>query len=218
MTYIDKDDLAGDLDLDESLDRLPNEETLEETIANVERRNITVTVCETADEALEYLRDRIPTNASVANGRSTTLSELGFIDQLEGEDGFAYLNDRIRGIDDEERRDEARREAVTADMFFDSPNAIAATGEIVGVNGKGTSLGAWPYPAKRLVLVSGTNKVVTTLEDALARIRNIAYPLEDARVQAVEGHGSVIGKVIIYENEKQNNRTELVLVNENIGF
>lgn len=218
MTYFSKDDLAGDLDLDESLDRLPDEETLEETIANIERRNITVTVCKTADEALEYLRDRIPQNASVANGRSTTLSELEFIDHLEGEDGFTYLNDRIRGINDDERREKARREAVTADVFFDSPNAIAATGEIIGVNGKGTSLGAWPYPAKRLVLVSGTNKVVTTLEDALARLRNVAYPLEDARVRTVEGHESVIGKMMIYEHEKQDGRTELVLVKDNYGF
>lgn len=158
MTYIDKDDLAGDLDLDESLDRLPDEDTLEETIANIERRNITVTVCETTDEARAYLTDRIPTNASVANGQSTTLSELGFIDDLEREDGCTYLNERIRRIDDDERRAKARREAVTADVFFDSPNAIAMTGEIVGVNGKGTSLGAWPYPAKRLVLVSGTTR------------------------------------------------------------
>lgn len=218
MTYFSKENLADDLELDDRLDRLPDDETLDETVANIERRNIAVTICETGDDALEYLRDRIPTNATVANGRSTTLYELGAIDYLKGEDGFTYLNDRIREIDDDNRRDEARREAVTADVFFDSPNAIAATGQIVGVNGKGTSLGAWPYPAHRLVLVSGTNKIVPTLDDALDRIRHVAYPLEDARVQAVEGHGSVIGKVMIYEYEKQDNRTELVLVNENIGF
>ncbi len=218
MTYFSKEHLADDLELDNRFDQLPDDETLEETIANIERRNITVTICETEDDAIEYLRDRIPTNASVANGRSTTLSELGFIDYLEGEDGFTYLNDRIREIDDDHRRDEARREAVTADVFFDSPNAIAATGQIVGVNGKGTSLGAWPYPARRLILVSGTNKIVSSLEDALDRIRNVAYPLEDARVQTVEGHGSVIGKVMIYEHEKEDNRTELVLVKDNYGF
>lgn len=218
MTYFSKEDLAGDLDLDESLDRLPDEETLDETVANIDQRNIAVTVCETGYEAREYLADRIPADVTVMNGRSTTLHELGFIDYLQREDGFTYLNDQIRQIDDAERRDEARRDAVTADVFFDSPNAIAATGEIVGVNGKGTSLGAWPYPAKRLILVCGTNKIVPALDDAIDRVRNVAYPLEDARVQAAENHGSVIGKMLIYEYEKQDHRTELVLIDGNYGF
>lgn len=218
MTHFSKEDLAENLDLDESLDRLPDAETLDKTIENIERRNIDVTVCETDDEARKYLVNRIPANVSVMNGRSTTLQEIGFVDDLQQEDRFTYLNDQIRQIDSDERRDEARREAVTADVFFDSPNAIAATGEIVGVNGKGTSLGAWPYPAKRLVLVTGTNKIVPTLDDAIDRIRNVAYPLEDARVQAAQNHGSVIGKTLIYEHEKQDDRTELVLIDDKYGF
>lgn len=103
-------------------------------------------------------------------------------------------------------------------MFFDSPNAIASTGEIVGVNGLGTSIGAWPYAAKRLVLVSGTNKIVPTLEDAIDRVRNFAYPLEDVRVQKAQNHRSVIGKLLIYEFEKFDQRTELVLIKGSYGF
>jgi hypothetical protein len=218
MTYYTKEDLADGLDLDESLDQLPDEETLNETVANIERRNISVTICETSSDARKHLADQIPSNTSVSNGRSTTLHELGFLDYLQRDDGFAYLNDQIRRIDDDERRSEARREAVTADVFFDSPNVIATSGEIVGVHGKGTSLGAWPYPAKRLILVNGTNKIVPTLADALNRVRNVAYPLEDARVRGAANHGSVIGKTLIYEHEKQDDRTELVLLNENYGF
>lgn len=79
--------------------------------------------------------------------------------------GFRVSPEPDRQIDDDEQRHEARRQTITADVFFGSPNVIASTGEIVGVNGKGTSLGVWPYAAKELVLVSGTNKIVPTLDD-----------------------------------------------------
>ena len=40
---------------------------------------------------------------------------------------------------------------------------------------------AWPYAAKNLLLVSGTNKIVPTLEDALQRIKKYTFPIENLR-------------------------------------
>lgn len=218
MGYYPKTELAPGLDLDESFDTLPDEATLHETKRNIEARNITVSVYEDRDDALEYLKERIPPHATVMNGRSTTLHEIGFIEYPRQDPNVSYLKEEIRQIDNEDEHRDARRKAITADIFFDSPNAIASTGEIVGVNGSGTGIGAWPYAAKRLVLVSGTNKIVATLKDALDRVREFAYPLEDARVQQAQNHRSVIGKVLIYEFEKLDQRTELVLIKGTFGF
>lgn len=169
VTYFSKETLRDEVNIDERLDQLPEKKRRNETIQNIEQRNIAVTVCESGAEAREYLANCITAGDAVMNGRSTTLHEIGFTEYLDQETEFTYLKNRIRECDDEAKRNQARREAVTADVFFDSPNAIAATGEIVGVNGKGTSLGAWPYPAKRLVLVSGMNKIVPTVAAALDR-------------------------------------------------
>lgn len=216
--FYTKDDFLDEADIDEELDALPAEETLERTVENVRERNVAVTVCDSSAEAREYLASLIPEGASVMHGHSTTLQEIGFTEHLRDVEDLEYLPREIRRTDDDAERQKRRREAVAADVFFDAPNAIAATGELVGVNGKGTSLGAWPYPAERLVLVSGTNKIVPTLEDALDRVRNVAYPLEDARVQAANGGESVVGKTLIYEHEKQPDRTELVLLTEKHGY
>ena len=218
MTYYKKEELREKVDLNDDCDQLPDQETLDRTIENIETRNIDVTVCETGDNAREYLIDRLPADVSVMNGRSTSLHEIGFIDYLQREEDFTYLKNQIREIDDDEERQEARRQAITSDVFFDSPNAIASTGEIVGVNGKGTSIGAWPYAAKQLVLVSGTNKIVPTVDDAIDRVRNFAYPLENERVRRAQNHESVIGKLLVYEFEKLDNRTEIVLIKENLGY
>ena len=216
--FYTKDDFLHEVEIDEELDALPSEEALERTIGNLRERNVAVTVCNSPDGAREYLRSAIPHGASVMNGHSTTLQQLDFIEYLEDAEGFEYLGNEIRRTDDDAERQELRRKAVAVDVFFDAPNAIATSGELVAANGKGTSLGAWPYPAERLVLVSGTNKIVPSLEDAINRIRNVAYPLENARVKAAEGGKSVVGKLLIYEYEKQADRTELVLLTGDYGF
>lgn len=95
MGYYRKNELNDDLELDESLNERPDADTLDETVANVEHRNIAVTVCDTGGEARDSLAECIPATASVMNGRSTTLYEIGFIDYLEQEDGFTYLGDQI---------------------------------------------------------------------------------------------------------------------------
>jgi len=216
--YQTKDELLADRDINEELDQLPSDEELQETVENIQKRNIDVTVFDVPDEARDYLISLIPRGASVMNGHSTTLQEIGFTDALENTDNVEYLAPSIRALEDAEERREARRTSVTTDVFFDGVNAIASTGELVGVNGKGTSLGAWPYPADHLVLVSGTNKIVPTLDDAMDRVREVAYPLEDARVESAQNHGSVIGKWMIYEYEKRDDRTELVIIDGTFGF
>lgn len=218
MNFYSKDDLRDSVHIDDKLDGIPEEERVEQTIANIRKRNISVKGFSDPKAACAYLFDRLPADGSVMTGHSTTLNEIGIIEQLESSSDVDYLAPKIRAIDDPDERRDARRRAVAADLFVDGVNAITESGQLVGVNGKGTSLGAWPYPADRLLLVAGINKIVPTLDDAMERIQKVAYPLEDARVRAVENHGSVVGKVLIYEEERQDDRTELVLLKGTYGY
>jgi len=217
--YYTKDDFAGELDIDESrFDRQPDEETIERTVSNVEDRNIAVHVVDDGEAAREHLREQIPDDATVMDGHSTTLEEIGFTDDLEAAEGFEYLGNRIREIDDDEERFRTRREAVTADVFVDSVNAIAASGELVGANALGNAVGAWPFGAETLLLVASTNKIVDDWSAAVERVREFAYPLEDARAEEVYGQGSIVGKLVSMEYEQVDDRTRLVLIDEPHGF
>lgn len=77
---------------------------------------------------------------------------------------------------------------------------------------------AWPFAAKNLILVVGVNKIVPTLQDAMRRVREYAYPLEDARSKKVNGTPSRIGKCVILANEPQSSRTTLILVDDRLGY
>ncbi|MFC5278311.1 lactate utilization protein [Halorubrum rubrum] len=214
-----KADYVDEAEIDAELDDLPDAETVEATVANLEERGFDVVVVDDAEAALEAVTERIPAGVSVMNGHSTTLEEIGFDEFLGGDDHeWESLPDEIWRIDDDAERQAARREAQTADYFLGGINAIARTGELVAADLSGSRIGAYPFAAGNVIIVSGTNKVVPTLDDALDRLESVAYPLENERAQEAYGVESAIAKQLIYRRETEEDRTTIVLVREQLGY
>jgi len=214
-----KADYLDDTDIDDALDRLPDDETIEETVSNLESRGFDVVVVDDADEALDAVRSHVPAGASVMNGHSTTLEEIGFTDYLSaGDHDWESLPDEIWSIDDDAERQAARRRSQTADYFLGGINAVAQSGELVAADLSGSRIGAYPFAASNVVIVSGVNKIVPTLDDALDRLESVAYPLENERAQEAYGVESAIAKQLIFRRETEEGRTTVVLVREQLGY
>ena len=214
-----KSDYVDDAEIDATLDELPDDETLEETVSNLEANGFEVAVVDTAEEALDAIKSQIPAGASVMNGHSTTLEEVGFDEYLgEGDHEWESLPDEIWSIDDDEKRQAARRESQTADYFLGGINAIAETGELVAADRSGSRIGAYPFAAGNVVIVSGANKIVPTLDDAFDRLESVAYPLENERAQEAYGVESAIAKQLVFRQELDEGRTTVVLVREQLGY
>jgi hypothetical protein len=213
-------DLAGEVQVDGARwNRIPPEGVVAETAAAVGKRGIRVISVPDRRGALEALRRLIPRGAEVMNGSSTTLLEIGFPELLgSGEAGWTSLHDRITAENDSGKRTELRRKSVAAEYFVSGANAIAATGEIVACDASGSRVGAWPFAAGHLVIVAGVNKIVPSLDDALRRIREYAFPLENARAMRVYGTPSRIGKCVILASEPAEGRVTLVLAGESLGY
>ncbi|AUV80968.1 lactate utilization protein [Salinigranum rubrum] len=208
-----------DVGIAEELDELPSDEELDEAVANLEANGFDVTVVDTSEEALEAVSSLIPDGASVMDGHSTTLEEIGFMDYLtEGDHAWENLHAQVWAIDDDEERATARREAQTADYFVGGINAVARTGELVAADRSGSRIGAYPFAAENVVVVSGVNKVVEDLDAALDRLESVAYPLENERAQDAYGVESAIAKQLIFRKELAEGRTSLVLVREQLGY
>ncbi|MFB6184983.1 MAG: lactate utilization protein [Haloarculaceae archaeon] len=213
-----KSDYLPEVDVDESLDERPDDETVQQTIENLRARGFDV-VRVAAPDVLDELRDRIPDGASVMNGHSTTLEEVGFVEYLEdGDHDWENLHEWVRGADDDAERARRRREALTADYFLGGVNAVAESGELVAADASGSRVGAYPFAAANLLLVTGTNKIVPDTEAARDRLESVAYPLEDARAQDAYGQGSVVGTQLVYRHEVEDGRTTVVLVEDSLGF
>jgi len=210
---------AAETEIDDTLDQLPADETVDETVEALEANGFEVVVADSTDEALETVQSQIPDGASVMNGHSTTLEEIGFVDYLgEGDHQWESLADEIWSIDDDAERLAARRASQTADYFLGSVNAISQTGALVAADRSGSRIGAYPFAASNVVIVSGVNKIVSTLDDALDRLESVAYPLENERAKEAYGVESAIAKQLVFRQELDEGRTTVVLVRESLGY
>lgn len=212
--------LLPQLDLDtEKWNRIPEEKVIAATVKAVEERGVQVERLADGSQALARIRELIPPGSEVMNGSSTTLIEIGFQELMDsGKHEWNNLKLAVTREDDAQKRARIRRKTVTSDYFLSGVNAIATTGELVGSDATGSRVGAWPYGAGKLLLVSGTNKIVPTLEDALRRIREYTFPLEDVRSRNVYGVPSKIGKCVILANESQPGRVTLLLIDDSYGY
>jgi L-lactate utilization protein LutB len=198
---------------------LPPPEIVKNTAESLEARGIRVLLAENGDEALDLLKNLIPPGSEVMNGSSTTLIEIGYQDLLEsGKSLWRDLRAEVISENNHEKRAELRRKAVGAEYFLSGANAIAQTGEIVACDATGSRVGAWPFAAKYLILVAGINKIVPFLPDAVMRVWEYAYKLEDARARRALGSPSTIGKCVILARESIPGRVTLILVREALGY
>ena len=124
----------------------------------------------TGEEAANYLAGELE-GVSVGIGGSGTVDAIGLYDKLTGKCPDVVWHWK------EDDQDAARVRAMNTDVYISGANAIAETGEIVNIDGKGNRVASTLYGHKRLYIVAGKNKVQPTLEDAIYRARNVAAPL-----------------------------------------
>lgn len=192
-------------------------------IETIGQHNLTGTYCETKEDALTHALSLIPEDGSVSCGGSVTLQALGLRPALK-EGGFRFLDPRAG----ETAADKARIavEAMSADCYFMSANAIAESGEIVNADGIGNRVAALAYGPKRVVLIAGINKVVPTLEAAIQRVETtaarqavLAYQPDAASFDALStaAHAS-ISHLVITRQSVFPGRIHLILVGEDLGY
>ena len=122
-------------------------------------------------EAKSLVLSMIPNGSSVALGGSETLGELELIDLFRNGD-YKFF-DRYQNIPFPETV-EIYRQSMLADFLVTSTNAITRTGELVNVDSSGNRVAGMIFGPKRVIVVTGTNKVVDNVDEAFKRLREIA--------------------------------------------
>ncbi|MFA7245173.1 MAG: LUD domain-containing protein [Candidatus Magasanikbacteria bacterium] len=172
-------------------------------------------------EALDKIKELIPAGASVMNGSSTSLNEIGFVDYLKsGEHNWINLHERIFVEPDQTKQAKIRKEITITDYHVSSVQAITENGEILIASGSGSNLPGIVFNAQNVIFVVSTNKIVKNLDEAMKRLKEYVWPKEDVRMKEVVMGGSVISKILIYQKEpKFTGRTcTVILVDEKLGF
>jgi len=129
-------------------------------------------------------------------GSSTTLNQIGFTDLLiSGKHPWKNWKDIILSEKDRAKQMELRRKSIMSEYFLGSVHAIAETGEMVIASASGSQLPAYIFTSNNVIWVAGTQKIVPALPDAIKRVEQYVFPLEDARMKKDGAAGSTIGKL-----------------------
>lgn len=202
---------------------LATEATLQKVAAALKGGNIEARIVSDKAAALESIKELIPKGASVMNGASRTLDEIGYIEYLKsGTHGWNNLHEGVLAEKDPAKQKELRRQALLSDYYVGSVHALAETGEIVVASNSGSQLPHIAYSSPNVIFVVSTKKVVPTLADAQARLREHVMPLEDVRMKEVYGpeSGTKLNKELIIHGEATytGRKITVLLVEENLGF
>lgn len=199
----------------------------ENLIRNFEKRNIEAFYVKDSKAARAKVLELIKERTSVSWGGSMTLGEIGIFDKLKA--GDYKLLDRATASNSAEK-EKIYHQALSADYYLMSSNAITQAGELVNVDGNGNRLAALIYGPKNVIIVAGMNKVTVDQESAVKRVRNQAAPANSVRLDqktpcAKTGYCSscqiddtICCQTVITRRSRQDGRIKVILVGEELGF
>jgi len=147
----------------------------EQCVANLKKHGFDAHFVPSAEEARKLILDMITGYERFGFGGSSTTRSLGIIEELKtsGKTVYDHLQEGLSPRENLEHRLQQGK----SDCFLCSANAVAATGEIVNVDGVGNRTNAMSFGPKKVIIVAGMNKVRPDLDSALARVREVAGPM-----------------------------------------
>ena len=149
----------------------------------LENNNFEVFLADSPDDARYIFLDEIfPKTAvkSVSWGDSMSLYATGILEVMKQNPDL----DVIETFDNTVPREEIierRRQALLVDLFFTGTNAVTQDGMLVNLDMVGNRVGAITFGPRYVVIVAGRNKIVSDLDEAMTRIKNIAAPINAIR-------------------------------------
>lgn len=190
-------------------------------IANLTTKKYNVIEAATGTDALAKIKELIPEGASVMNGSSVTLEQIGFVDYLKSDEHkWNNLHAGIVAEKDPVKQHVLRKLALLADFYLGSVHAMAETGEFIIASNTGSQLPHVVFSSDNLIFVVGQQKIVPDLPAAMKRLEEHVVPMENQHMTEKYGVGTQLNKIVIFKGESSYSKRKIniILVKENLGF
>lgn len=163
--------------------QMRNEKLAAKVLKGLEKRHFEGHYCETKEEAVKLALSLIPEGASVTWGGSDTIRSIGLTKAVH-EGGFEVWDRDLAKTREEQQ--EIYRKAFSADVYLTSTNALSEDGILVNIDGTGNRVAAMTFGPEKVIVLAGMNKVTKTAEDAVARARTVAAPINAQRFEGIK--------------------------------
>jgi len=156
---------------------------IERTLAALRKNGFDVIYIPTRKEAVAKVLELIPSNALVGVGGSVTVRELGLLKILKsrGNKIADHWEARHKKLAPEEVM-KVRKLLLNSDVLLTSTNAVTEKGHLVNIDHAGQRVAAMIFGPKKVIIVTGVNKIVMDVDEALERIKNVAAPMNAKRL------------------------------------
>ena len=196
--------------------QLASDEQIERAAEALEAHNIHVLIATSGEEAKTMLFDLIPEGAEVFTGASRTLEVLGIPAEVEAR--YDSVRAKLATMDRQTQWLEMVKLGAVPEYIVGSVHAVTEEGSVVVASMSGSQLAPYAASAAHVIWIVGAQKIVPTLEDAMKRVQEYTYPLEDEHALQVLGVNSSINKLLVIHKEIMPGRTTMIIVKEEVGF
>lgn len=151
----------------------------ESMMEQLKKRNMEGYFFENSVSCVKAITEMMEPGSAISWGGSETIKECGLMDAVKL--GNYHLIDRLSARTPEESR-ELYAQAVMADYYLMSTNAITLEGELINIDGFGNRVACLIAGPRNVIVVAGMNKLVTDIASGYGRVKNIASPANVQRL------------------------------------
>lgn len=197
-------------------------------ISALENRNMAGYYAATKAEAVEIALGLMEKGSTVSWGGSESLKEAGLIDAVYANGGYNIL-DRAKAATPEENK-KIQHDALSADYYLMSSNALTLDGELLNIDGNGNRAAALIFGPENIIMLVGTNKIVKNLDDAMNRVRNYTAPLNTIRLGCdtpcaktgfchdCTSSATICCQIVTTRFSRVKGRIKVIIVGEELGY
>ncbi|BAF60825.1 MAG: lactate utilization protein [Pelotomaculum sp.] len=204
------------------------EQKCKRAVEALNRNEFTAIYCSTRQEASDYIIKEAAEAQTIGFGGSMSVAGLKVDEVLKGM-GKELLIHGAPGLSPEERL-AVRRRQLTSDLFLTGTNALTLSGCLVNIDATGNRVGSMMFGPKKVIVVAGRNKLVSSVDEAIRRIKEYAAPPNARRLDyntpcAQTGFCSdcrspqrICRIITILEKRPALTDMRVLVVNEDMGF
>lgn len=201
---------------------------MKEVLANLEKNGFEALYFDGRQDAENYILNQIEPGMKIGFGGSMTLKTLDLLKKVEEKGGIGLDHNRM-GLSKEEAA-AVTKEQSGSDIFLTSTNALTQKGYLVNCDGRGNRVSNMIFGPKRVIIVTGKNKLCTDVEDAMERIANVAAPpnnrrmktnnpcVETGRCMDCDAPNRICRIYTVMKRRPMATPTTVIIIGENMGF
>ena len=156
------------------------EEIVSATIKNLSQNNIAGYYVQDVKQLIETVHSLLSEGETIGCGDSITLEETKVFDFIR-KGNYIFLDKHNPELTSTDKR-EIYLQNFRAHTFLSGVNAVTRDGGLYFIDGNGSRVAPIIYGPEQVILVAGTNKIVSDSEEAIRRIRQTAAPLDAKRL------------------------------------